>query len=530
MKNIISLAILLIFLAGCAPPAPATSTPAPATSISAGKPNIILILADDLDAAAIQHMPRLKSLVTDQGATFANYFTSEALCCPARATILRGQYPHNTEIVGNLYPFGGYRKFLQLDEEKSTIGVWLQDAGYRTMLAGKYFNGYPLLSDPLRIPPGWDEWYVPVKGNSYTQYDYSLNENGQEVAYGEEPEDYGTDVYMGKAVDFIQRNAPEGEPLFLYLAPFAPHSPYTPAPRHAGLFADLQAPRTPNFNEEDVSDKPGYIRNRSLLTQAEQDSIDEDYRDRARALQAIDEGVEAIVNALEANGQLDNTYIFFVADNGYHLGNHRQPAGKVSPYEEEMHLTMRVRGPGVPAGVILDHLTGNVDLAPTWVELAGAEAPDFFDGRSLVPLMGANPPGPEKWRHEFLFEYGADHASEVTGSGIPAPDTDPGLLEPPDQDEADAVAASPERQLLLWAPRFRGIRLYTLSYVEYATGEIELYDLISDPYQLENLASSADPQLLADLAARLREFAACQAEACRTAEAAPFDLPASLTP
>ena len=534
-RRVISLAILLIFLTSCGLPASATKTPVPATSPTAassvppGKPNIIFILADDLDASAIQYMPKLKSLITDQGATFTNYFVSESLCCPSRATTLRGQYPHNTQILGNLYPLGGYLKFLQLDEEKSTVAVWLQDAGYHSMLAGKYFNGYPLRTDPSHVPPGWNEWYVPVKGDPYSQYNYTLNENGQQVVYGEEPEDYGTDVYVGKAVDFIKRNAPAGQPLFVYLAPFAPHSPYTPAPRHADLFADLTAPRTPNYNEEDVSDKPAYIRNRSLLTPDEQASIDEDYRNRARSLQALDEGIEAIVDALEANGQLDNTYIFFVADNGYHLGNHRQTTGKVSPYEEEMRVTMRVRGPGVPAGAMLDHLVGNVDLAQTWADLAGAKAADFCDGRSLVPLMGTDPPALDQWRQGFSFEHGVDQVNAAGEIATPTPDIDPGLLEPQDQDEKDAAAASAERRAKLGAPAFRGIRLQTLSYVEYSTGEIELYDLVSDPYQLQNLASNADPKLLAALAARVSELSACKAESCRTAEDAPFDLPESLT-
>jgi arylsulfatase A-like enzyme len=356
-----------------------------------------------------------------------------------------------------------------------------------------------------------------VKGVPYDQYNYTLNENGQEVVYGDEPEDYGTDVYVGKAVDFIQRNATEGNPAFVYLAPFAPHSPYTPAPRHADLFADLKAPRVPNYNEEDVSDKPAHIRNRSLLTEAEQDSIDEDYRNRARSLQAIDEGIEAIVNALEANGQLENTYIFFVADNGYHLGNHRQATGKLAPYEEEMRVTMRVRGPGVPAGVTLEHLTGNADLAPTWAELAGAQAPGFLDGRSLVPLTRTNPPALDQWRQAYPYEYGVDPVDEAT-EPAPTPDVEPGLLEPEDQDERDATAASPEERAKLRIPPFRGIRLQNLSYVEYRTGEIELYDLLADPYQLQNLAPSADPQLLADLAARLNELSTCSAESCWTAE------------
>src|SRR5262249_53392153 len=153
------------------------------------------------------YMPKLKALISDQGVTFPNYFVAMSLCCPSRATTLRGQYPHNTQILGNQLPTGGFQKFFQLGEEKSTVAVWLQDAGYRTMLAGKYLNGYPQQGNPMYIPPGWDEWDVAVKGNAYSEFNYTLNENGKQVAYGSKPEDYGTDVYVGKAVDFIQRSA-----------------------------------------------------------------------------------------------------------------------------------------------------------------------------------------------------------------------------------------------------------------------------------------------------------------------------------
>jgi N-acetylglucosamine-6-sulfatase len=503
-------------------PAP-TASPKVVATVPPGKPNIILILADDLDASAMQYMPRLKSLITDQGEAFSNYLISESLCCPSRATTLRGQYAHNTEILGNKLPAGGFRKFLQLGEEKSTIASWLQAAGYRTMLAGKYLNGYPLKTDPLYIPPGWSDWYSPMAGDPYSEYNYTLNENGTPVEYGNKPKDYGTDVYVGKTVEFIQGSTKQGKPFFVYLALYAPHDPYTPAPRHASLFADLQAPRMPNYNEADVSDKPAYIRALSLLTQAQQASIDDDFRRRVQSLQAIDEGIATIVNTLKAGGQLDNTYLFFTSDNGYHLGNHRQLSGKVSPYEEEMRVTMVVRGPGVPAGVTLDHLTGNVDLAPTWAELAGAKTAGFCDGRSLVPLLRPNPPSVSQWRQAFLYEYGVDQGGNDT-----AVDTDPGLLEPPDRDQKAASAT--QKPETIYAPPFRGMRLQTLSYVEYQTGEIELYDLKADPYELRNLASEAGTNLLKQLSTRLDALATCKAETCRAAEDAPFNLPAKYDP
>ena len=502
--------------------APAPSPGAPSSQRTT-QPNIVFILTDDLDYAALEHMPKLRSLITEQGVTLSNFFISMPLCCPSRATILRGQYGHSTEIMGNDLPYGGFPKFAQLGEEESTIATWLQDAGYRTMLAGKYLNAFPDRSDLMHIPPGWTEWYSPMEGVPYAEYDYTLNENGRQVAYGDDPEDYGTDVYARKTIDFIQRAAQAGQPFFAHVSVYAPHWPTTPAPRHANLFADAQAPRTPNFNEEDVSDKPSYIRNLPPLTETDIARIDEDWRNRLRSMQAVDELVESVIDTLQATGQLDNTYIFFTSDNGYHFGNHRQLLGKTAPYDEEIRVTMIVRGPGVPAGGTLDHLTGNVDLAPTWAELAGAQPPEFVDGRSLVPLLGNNPPPASEWRQCFLLEHapyelpGQPHTAAVEATNTPE-----GLLEPPDPEDefssgTPAALASGSEAL-----PYRGIRSAEYVYVEYPTGEKELYDLVRDPYQLDNLASTAEPGLLQELAARLEELAACSGAGCRAIEDRPF--------
>ncbi len=511
-----------------APAATPTSASAPTTQPTSsatgkGKPNIVLVLADDLDAAEIQFMPKLKALITDQGLTFDHYFVAFSLCCPSRTTMQRGQYSHNTQIFGNSLPSGGFQKFFQLGEDKSTIATWLQDAGYRTMLAGKYLNDYPQKSNPMYIPPGWSEWYSAIQGNAYSEYNYTLNENGKAVAYGNKPEDYGTDVYVGKAVDFIQRTAKDGKPFFVYLATYAPHAPYTPAPRHANLFPGVKAPRTPNYDEADVSDKPQYIRDRPRLTQKQMDAIDEDYRKRLQSLQAVDEGIEKVVNALKAAGQFDNTYIFFTSDNGYHLGNHRMLVGKIAPYQEELRVTMIVRGPGVPAGKTLEHLALNADLAPTWADLAGAKVPDFVDGRSLVPLMGANPPALSQWRQVIGIENAEDQRLDTVVADSPETVTE--LKEPPDQDEVEKAALPSDKKKALGIPPLRGVRLQNMSYVEYDTGEKELYDIQADPYQLNNLVSKANPQLLQILAQRVKDLSTCKGATCRAVEDAPLNLP-----
>jgi N-acetylglucosamine-6-sulfatase len=512
-------------------PAAQSSTPASIVTNQSGggqstpgkKPNIILVLTDDVDAASMQFMPKLKSLISDQGVTFQNYFVAFSLCCPSRTTTLRGQYSHNTQIFGNSLPSGGLQKFVQLGEDKSTIATWLQDAGYQTMLAGKYLNDYPAKSNPAYIPPGWNEWYVSVKGNAYGEYNYTLNENGKEVAYGNKPEDYGTDVYVGKAVDFIQRSSKSSKPFFIYLAPYAAHAPYTPAPRHSNLFPGVQAPRTPNYNEPDVSDKPQYIREHSPLTPKDMENIDQDYRKRLQSLQAVDEGIENIVNTLKANGQLDNTYIFFTSDNGYHMGNHRMLVGKIAPYQEELRVTMTVRGPGVPSGQTRQQLVGNVDLAPTWADLAGAKIPDFVDGRSLVSLIGTNPPSLAQWRQVFGIENADDEylASSITESS----ETVSELQEPPDQDEIQKAATPKEKRKAVSVPPLRGIKWQTMSYVVYSTGEKELYDLQADPYELNNLAPKASPLLIQVLDQRVEQIAACKGANCRTAEDIPLNLP-----
>jgi N-acetylglucosamine-6-sulfatase len=204
---------------------------------SSKKPNIILILSDDEDTKIHSFMPKTKALLEDQGVTLSNYFVTYALCCPSRSSILRGQYPHNTKVEGNMLPQGGFQKFLQQGLEDSTVATWLEGAGYRTVFAGKYLNGYGS-SDPSHVPAGWSEWYGGIGGAPYKDYNYDLNENGKTVHYGSAPQDYLTDVISSKASDAIKRASQDGKPFMLYLAPFTPHSPANFAPRHSNLFND----------------------------------------------------------------------------------------------------------------------------------------------------------------------------------------------------------------------------------------------------------------------------------------------------
>jgi N-acetylglucosamine-6-sulfatase len=485
---------------------------------SSPRPNIIFVLTDDLAVWDLEAMPKLKALITDQGTSFSNFFVNLSQCCPSRASILRGQYAHNTEIYGNYPPEGGFQKFHSSAKEISTVAVWLHDAGYRTMLAGKYLNGYPTKHDLRFIPPGWDEWYSPVKGDAYGQFNYTLNENGTLVHYGHRPKDYGTDVYRVKSTDFIRRMAKEGKPFFCYLSVYAPHTPATPAPRHMNLFPDARAPRTPNFNEEDVSDKPRHIRSQPLLSAEEIRKIDEHHRKRLQSLQAVDEMIEDLLETLTTTGQIENTYIFFSSDNGFHLGNHRQFLGKQSPYEEEMRVPLLVRGPGVARGRQVDLLTGNIDLAPTWAELAGVKIPDWVDGFSLVPLWSPRPLSSDSWRHAYLLQCGnPDETGKDSHHPIAPTWLVDGTLEPPDDIEelrrAGFLGDTPKG--VFEVPPFYGIRTAEYTYIEYVTGERELYDLRRDPYQLENKVERVNPELVDQLSARVRFLKKCAGYTCR---------------
>jgi arylsulfatase A-like enzyme len=448
------------------------------------RPNLVVINTDDLDQnlGSVDTMPNVQRLAR-QGLTFSDFFVTNSLCAPSRATLLRGQYTHSHEIFSTEEPTGGFEKFHRLGHEDSTLATWLHAAGYRTILLGKYLNGYPL-DDRTYRPPGWNEFHSPVAGNPYQGFDYRMNENGRIVSYGGAEADYLTDVLARKAGDLLRRDT--GTPFFLYIATYAPHYPAPPAPRHRRMFPNARVPRTPSFNEEDVSDKPAP---RAPLSASEIEDTDELYRQRLRSLQAVDEMIARLVTLLEESGRLGNTYIFVTSDNGFHMGQHRLRPQKATPYEEDLRVPLIVRGPGVSAGTeVVGYLTANVDLAPTLAELGGAEVPHFVEGRSLVPfLWGTNPP-PATWRQALLLEQYSDE-------GLIAPSTG------------------------MTRPIFVGLRTLRYKYVEYWTGVREMYDLASDPFELENIGGSIRGEPGSGLSSQLRALANCLGASCRAAEA-----------
>ncbi|MEV0347095.1 sulfatase [Nonomuraea sp. NPDC050680] len=455
----------------------------PAEASGESRPNIVMVMADDLEYGALSYFPAIDQQLVQQGASFDRFFVSNSWCCPSRTTILRSQYVHSHGVLTNTAPEGGFDRFHTLGLEQSTIGTWMQQVGYRTALMGKFLNHYPGdTATQTYVPPGWHEWDVPVR-NLYQEYGYRLNENGNLVDYGWGEQDYLSDVLAGKARNFITASS---DPFFLYLAPIAPHNPTNPAVRNMDAFPWSQAPRTPSFNQADVSEEPEWLRSRPLISPAGIDQVDERYRRRLRAMLGVDDLVNSVITALRDSGKLDNTYIFFTSDNGFHLGTHRLPQGKTTPFEEAIHVPLVVRGPGIEPGSTINEMTATVDLAPTFAALGGAAVPPFAEGRSLVPLLQGKRPSP--WRRNVLIEFNR-----------PA--------------NRSSAAQTP-------VPAYEALRTETHTYVRYATGEIQLYDLTRDPYELHNLARFADPGLVLGLQERLSRMHACSGAECLEADSA----------
>ena len=506
------------------------------TAASRSRPNIVFILTDDLDAASYDpaQFPALQDLMTTQGVTFSNFFVDDSLCCPSRASILRGQYVHNTRVLNNGAPAGGFEAFHHLGRESSTVATWLHARGYRTGLFGKYLNGYPDTVPPRYVPPGWDVWASPSGGNPYGEYRYELNENGKLVQYGHQPDDYLVDVLARHTVHFISQSAGK-RPFFAYVAPYVPHEPATPAPRYADAFPGVRAPRPPSFDQAVFHDEPRWLSARPPLSPLVLAYIDTLYRRRLQDMLGVEDLLREVVATLQRTGQLANTYIFLGSDNGFHLGQHRLPPGKETAFDEDIRVPLVVRGPGVPRGTTVDQFAMNDDLAPTFAALGGARTPSFVDGRSLVPLLRAGP-APSVWRQAaFVEHYGPSPPSlppvtrPTTTAQSPSvflPGSSTAPRDPDDDPGYNRAGIRGRRRLPLSSlnafgirvPSYDALRTSKYLYVEYFDGERQLYDLRRDPYELTNIVARAPASLRTALARQLAALERCHGRSCRRIE------------
>ncbi len=435
------------------------------------KPNVVVVMTDDQTLEQMSALPRTRKLIGTQGVKFKRFYVTDPLCCPSRATFLTGQYAHNTGVISN----GGPNALAAL-QESDTLGVWLQQAGYRTAFVGKYLNDYGL-DDPEQVPPGWTEWRALLEPTTQNYFDYDVNEDGTVTHYGTAPEDYKTRVLGHLAVDAIRHAARGNRPLFLYVGFNAPHAPSTPAPRDAGSLEGTTAPRTPAFDEDDVSDKPSFLRDRPPLDENAIARIDARNQRALESLAEVDRQVARIVDTLREKQELGNTYIAFTSDNGYLDGEHRIEFGKLLAYEPASQVPLLMRGPGIPSGETSDALVGNVDLAPTIAKIAEAKPTLEVDGSPLLSL--ARKPERSSDRALLIESLVRDRS---TYYGYP----------------------------------YAAIRSGHFLYVDYETGDEELYNLVTDPDQLESLAGEPDyADKQAALAAALDQLRDCKGDGCK---------------
>ena len=440
------------------------------------------MLTDDLATNLVPYMPHVLEMQKN-GTTFARYFVADSLCCPSRSSIFTGRFPHDTGVFTNGGKDGGYATFVARGHEHATFATALSPAGYQTAFLGKYLNGYLPVKDG--VPPGWSFW--AGAGHAYSNFTYNLNQDGKIVHYGDKPEDYLTDVVAELAARFI---AARHEPFIIEVATFAPHAPYTPAPRDAEAFPGLRAPRTAAYDAAPDAAAPKWLAGMPPLSEADQKMIDSHFRKRAQAVQAVDAMIGKLQAAVAASGEGQNTYFIFSSDNGYHMGEHRLMPGKQTPYETDIRVPLIVTGPGVPAGRVVEEIVQNSDLCPTFAELGGATAPPAVDGKSLVPLLHGERP---EWRTMALIEHHGPHTD--------ASDPDAPVIR----------GGNPTS--------YESIRTSSSLYVEYADGEKEYHDLAADPDELRNTFASLAPAEQEKLHAALTAIAGCHdAASCWAAQ------------
>jgi N-acetylglucosamine-6-sulfatase len=455
------------------------------------RPNIVFVYTDDQEAATFnpRYMPRTTALMADGGTSFSDAVVATPICCPSRASMLTGSYPHNSGVWMNKE---GWSK---LRDAQNNLGSWMQRAGYRTAWIGKFLQGYKQgVPDPSVAAPGFDDWMVSLKPKFF---DYKLFVDGEKVKRGSAGRDYYTDVLTRRAVRLVREQSRQPRPLFMVLNHLAPHrgkggkgrcsGTVAPAPRDFGTLAGEPLPRPPSFNRADTK-KTAFPAARPLNgAEIEKETLRN--RCRLESLAAVDRSVADVAGELERRGELENTIFVFTSDNGLLLGQHAL-TGKGIPYEEGLKVPLGIRVPPQlleqPPVARVDRLVANIDLAPTLLELAGADsclAPGncrTLDGRSLVPLLeGRERAWPDD--RAVLIEGGHRESGTCAYRGVRL-----------------------ENEVLLRAGRERDDGGCEPSAAP------EVYDLRADPFQLENLAAAGGNEgRVAELERRLQRLERC---------------------
>ncbi|MFK8025156.1 MAG: sulfatase-like hydrolase/transferase [Ilumatobacter sp.] len=433
--------------------------------------NVVVIVVDDMAVTDMVALPQTKRLLGDTGVTFDQSFVNTSNCCPSRATFITGQRSPNHGVLTT--KFREPNSYRALDHS-NTLPVWLSEAGFDTTMVGKYLNGYgqvgidPKVPDAKEIPPGWSNFNALLGQKRWTNFTFSSN--GEAINYRGQ---HQTDVIAELGLAAISESVDADRPFFMWLTPFAPHTqggnPPVPPERHEHAFDGVALPMPPNFNEADVSDKPGFVRNQRLLREREIEEMRRHHEGRLESLLAVDDLVASTVQRLEDEGVLDETMIVFTSDNGWLAGNHRLE-GKIRVYDESVRVPLLISGGPFSGGVRSDAMVSNLDLAPTIAALLGVSPGLTVDGIDLSKVVSE----PERYRDRALVVEAAE------------------------------------------GPGYAAVRTAEWAYVDYDGSSTELYDMVADPYQLESLHREGGElavrrEQLADL---LDQLVNCVGEQC----------------
>lgn len=432
------------------------------------KPNIIVIMLDDVNPMdgrffTKERMPATYNNIVSKGINFINFYGETSLCCPGRVGFLTGQHSQNHKVVD----LDGTRF-----NPTVTIATELQAKGYFTMLTGKYINNYKAIPQSNAIPPGWNK-FDAIYGNNGAYYNYQwiskkngpTNKESSITYYGSSPSDYSTDVIANTAVMRL-KEAPINKPIFAFITPYSIHGPKTVAPRYinSSKCANIPSWKAPNVWEEDVSDKSEYIRNLRNGNSENGYSL----KTNCEVLLAVDDLVRRVKNTLEKQGRLQNTIFILTADNGFGFGEHRIPA-KTTPYTTNVPLYVTwPSGRGITPKTETTVLS-NIDLAETFCELAGCSIGPYpngqtkSDGISFLSLIKNQPSS--HLRYSIL-------ESQPIKPYNASPDTRPAWW---------AIRTTEQHPLGRW------------HYIEYNSGEKELYDLSNEPCHIWTPDKGGDP-------------------------------------
>jgi arylsulfatase A-like enzyme len=440
-----------------------------------GLPNIVIVITDDqpaLDGRLLKHMPTVQSVFREHGITFSDFHGESPLCCPGRAGFLSGQHTFNHGVT---------RNSATLFRPAMSIATQLRRVGYQTMLVGKYMNGYGTQRCKTdncapHVPAGWDRWAAFADPN---YYNYALYMDGAATPthYGSAPDDYSTDVIARIAAQMIGQ-APSEKPIFAWIAPNAPHSPTTVAPRYKAT-ACTETWKPPNSNEADVSDKPLWLQKTPPMRSKEGPNL----TSTCRRLLSVDDLVKRVRETLATHGRLENTLFIYTSDNGMNEGEHRL-GGKGAPYETQIPFLMSWPARlGTSPRTISERLE-NIDLAPTLCELAGCTLGPYPNGQTRPDGLSFAP---------LLFNPSASINRPAVIEDMPV-----GGSSSPPWYAVVTTRFSPLAAVGCDVASSRGCRWH---YIEWSkTGEKELYDIShgpcwtwapgrpGDPCELQNLA------------------------------------------